>query len=127
MNGDKLPQLLDDILKKIESFKRLPLFPVSVRNTFNTVFAASASKIGLLDADLLSELVSHYYRVQLLIELLDIFSASLTDISQRDAQSDPVEIEEQTQLLRDIIDTMSRVLRSASDLADKLYSASPNE
>jgi hypothetical protein len=113
---------LDDTLKKIESFKRLPLFPVSVRNTFNTVFAASASKIGLLDADLLSELVSHYYRVQLLIELLDIFSANLTDIAQRDAQSDPVEIEEQTQLLRDIIDTMSQVLRSASDLADKLYS-----
>lgn len=120
LNREKLLELFRETLARIKKENRLPLFPVSFRNTYSTVFAGSASKIGSLDACLLSDLVNYYYQVQTLVELAEIFSANLTDICDRNAEQDPDEIAEQIETLEDIIKIASDARESAIKLVNNL-------
>jgi hypothetical protein len=122
LDREKLAELFRDTLARIKQENRLPLFPVSFRTTYSTVFSGSASKIGCLDACLLNALISYYYEVQTLVELGEIFSANLTDICSRDAQNDPEEIQEQVETLEDLIKITSEVRESAIQLVNKLDS-----
>jgi hypothetical protein len=73
-----------------------------------------------LDACLLADLVTYYYRVQTLVELTEIFSASLTDICERNAQQDSDEIAEELEALEDLIKIASDTRESAIKLVNHL-------
>jgi lauroyl/myristoyl acyltransferase len=120
LERENLTQFLRDTLARIEKEKRLPLFPVSFRTTYSTVFSGAASKMGYLDACLLNEVVSYYYKVQMLVEFGDVFSANLTDICNRHAEEDPEEIREQVETLEEMIKITAEVRESAIQLVNKL-------
>lgn len=73
-----------------------------------------------MDACLLADLVTYYYRVQTLVELTEIFSASLTDICERNAQQDSDEIAEELEALEDLIKIASDTRESAIKLVNHL-------
>ena len=125
LDREKIEELFRKTLRKIGEMNRLPLFPVSFRGTYSTVFCGSASKLGFLDPCLLNKLVDYYYQIQTLLELSEIFSKNLDDISARDVQNDPKEIEEQTELLREMLTCLTEVRKVAIELVDQLDPA-PN-
>jgi hypothetical protein len=120
LEREKLPELYRDTLARIKQENRLPMFPVSFRTTYSTVFSGAASKIGFLDACLLNAVVNYYYEVQTLVELGDIFSANLTDICSRHAEDDPEEIREQVETLEEMIKITAEVRESAVQLVNRL-------
>jgi len=120
LNRENQAQFLDDTLARIKQENRLPSFSVSFRSTYSTVFSGAASKIGYLDACLLDAVVDHYYKVQMLVESGDIFSANLTDICSRGVQDDPDEIKEQVEMLEEMIRTTAEVRESAIQLVNRL-------
>lgn len=120
LDRQKVAQFFRDTLERIKRENRLPLFPVSFRSTYSTVFSGAASKIGILDACLLNAIVTYYYNVQTLVEYGDVLSANLTDIHNRGAQKDPKEIQEQVEMLEEMITLVAEVRETAVELANKL-------
>jgi len=120
LDRQKVAQFFRDTLERIKRENRLPLFPVSFRSTYSTVFSGAASKIGILDASLLNAIVTYYYKVQTLVEYGDVLSTNLTDIHDRGAQKDPKEIQEQVETLEEMITLVAEVRETAVELVNKL-------
>ena len=120
LDRESVAQFLRETLERIKQENRLPLFPVSFRTTYSTVFSGAASKIGCLDACLLNAIVTYYYKVQALVEYGDGLSANLTDIHNRHAQRNPEEIQEQVTMLEEMITVVAEVRETAVQLVNKL-------
>jgi hypothetical protein len=120
LDRQNIAQFLRETLERIKQENRLPLFPVSFRSTYSTIFAGAASKIGYLDACLANAIVTYYYKVQMLVEYGDVLSANLTDIHNRHAQRNPEEIQEQVEMLKEMITVVAEVRETAVQLVNKL-------
>jgi hypothetical protein len=96
LEQERFIPVLEGEIEWLENTRTPREFNVTFKNTYNIVFAASASKLGLIsrakthdfwrgDSDLLRDLVTYYYTVQTVIEM----SEQIRDatISQRNDRS----------------------------------------